>query len=131
MWQTPQVGEQVMASTTPDAMRAGLLAAGVPDADATETSKHVDERMKSSILKLYRSAIHVGDQWQDDLPRVNAPGLVLWGNDDPYATPDFGARVAQRTRAKFVSWPRCSHWWPLQRPKEVAAELEALWGGAR
>lgn len=131
LWQTPQVGEQVMASVTPDTMRAGLASAGVPDADAAEAAKHVDERMKSSILKLYRSAMHVGDQWQDDLKRVTAPGLVLWGNDDPYATPDYGARLAQRTHAKFVSWPHCSHWWLLQRPAEVAAELEALWGAAK
>jgi pimeloyl-ACP methyl ester carboxylesterase len=126
-WQTPQVGEQVMAGVTEELVCSGLAAAGVPEADAAEAARHVDERMKSSILKLYRSAIHVGEEWQDDLQGVRAPGLVMWGNDDPYSTPDFGARVAQRTRAKFVSWPHCSHWWPLQRPGDVAAELESLW----
>jgi len=127
LWQTPQVGEQVMASVTPEAMRAGLMSAGVPAADATEASLHVDETMKRCILALYRSAIKVGDEWQDDLQRITARGLVMWGNDDPYATPDFGARMAQRIKAKFVSWPHCSHWWQLQRPVEAARELEELW----
>jgi len=36
-------------------------------------------------------------------------------------------RLAERTRARFISFAGCSHWWQLQRAGEVAAELEALW----
>ncbi len=83
--------------------------------------------MKQCILNLCRSAVHAGAEWEDDLRRVSAPGLVLWGEKDPYAPAEFGARLAQRTGARFVSFPGCSHWWQLERPIEVAAELQRLW----
>ncbi len=56
-------------------------------------------------------------------------GLVLWGERDPYAPPTWGERLARRTGARVVVFPECSHWWPLERPEAVAAELRALWGG--
>lgn len=87
--------------------------------------------MKQCILNLYRSAVHVGKEWEDDLGRVSAPGLVLWGEKDPFAAVEFGARPAQKTRARFVSFARCSHWWQLERPAEVAAELQPLWTAAQ
>ena len=62
--------------------------------------------------------------------RVSAPGLVLWGEKDPFASVEFGARLAGKTRARFVSFPGCSHWWQLERPDEVAAELERFWARA-
>jgi pimeloyl-ACP methyl ester carboxylesterase len=126
-WQTPGMGEKVMAGMTAGGLAAALVAAGVPVADAAGTASHVDPTMKDCILKLYRTAIRVGDEWEDDLKRVSAPGLVLWGEKDPYAAMEFGARLAQKTRARFVSFPACSHWWQLERPDEVAAELERHW----
>lgn len=71
--------------------------------------------------------MNVGAEWEDDLRHISAPGLVLWGEKDPYASVEPGARLAERTRARFVSFPGCSHWWQLERPAEVAAELERLW----
>jgi len=127
MWQTPGVGEALMEQITPDAMREGLVAVGVPDAYAAEAAGFVDARMKHCILTLYRSAVRVSAEWEGDLARITAPGLVLWGDDDPYAPPRFGARLAERTGARFVSYPATSHWWQLQRPAEVAAELERFW----
>jgi len=127
MWQTPGVGESLMEQITPEAMREGLVGVGVPDAYAAEAASHVDERMKRCILALYRSAVNASAEWHGDLERITAPGLVLWGDDDPYASPRFGARLAARTRARFVSYPATSHWYQLQRPGEVAAELERFW----
>lgn len=127
LWQTPEIGEQMMERLTPEAVASGLVAVGVPTADATETARHVDATMKRSILALYRSAVHVGAEWEPGLARIKSPGLVLWGADDPYAAPTFGGRLATRTGARFVSYSACSHWWQLQRAGEVAKELEALW----
>ena len=127
LWQTPAIGEQVMERLTPETLASGLVAVGVPTADATETARHVDATMKRSILALYRSAVHVGAEWEPGLARIKSPGLVLWGADDPYAARIFGGRLASRIGARFVSFPDCSHWWQLQRVREVAAELEALW----
>ena len=129
-WQTPGVGEKVMERLTTEALQVGLVAAGVPAPDAATTAAHVDATMKQCILGLYRSAVRVGAEWEDDLRRVSAPGLVLWGENDPYASVEFGERLARNTRARFVSFPGCSHWWQLERPAEVAAELERHWASA-
>ncbi len=126
-WQKPGMGEKVMAGMTAEGLAAALVAAGVPVADAAETAAHVDPAMKDCILTLYRSAVRAGDEWEDDLKRVSAPGLALWGEKDPYAAVEFGARLAEKTRARFVSFPGCSHWWQLERPGEVVGELERFW----
>ena len=123
-WQTPEVGERVMEATTASAMEKALAAAGVPAADAADAAGRVDSTMKRCILALYRSAVNVGREWSGDLERVPAPGLVLWGEGDPYAASRFGARLAERTGARFVCLPGCSHWWQLERPEAVAAELD-------
>jgi pimeloyl-ACP methyl ester carboxylesterase len=127
LWQTPGVGEQVMEKLTPKALGSARMAAGVPPADATVASQHVDSTMKRSILALYRSAVTVGREWIDDLRRIQAPGLMLWGQNDPYAAPLYGGRLAGRTCARFVEFPGCSHWWQLERAAGVARELATFW----
>ena len=127
LWQTPGVGEQVMEKLTPEVLGATLAAAGVPATDATTAAAQLDDTMKRSILAHYRSAIRVGFEWVDDLQRAPARGLILWGENDPYAAPEFGRRLADRTRARFVPFAGCSHWWQLERAGEVANELEAHW----
>ena len=127
LWQTPEVGEQVMEKLTPETLAPGLVAAGVPVEDAAEAARHVDATMKRSILALYRSGVRVGAEWEHGLSRVGGRGLVLWGADDPYAAPVFGSRLASRTGARFVAYAACGHWWQLERPGEAAKELEALW----
>lgn len=127
LWQTPEVGEQVMETITPETLAPGLVAAGVPVEDAAEAAGHFDATMKRSILALYRSGVRVGAEWEHGLSRVGGRGLVLWGADDPYAAPVFGSRLASRAGARFVTYAECGHWWQLERPGDVADELEALW----
>lgn len=88
---------------------------------------HQAATMKRCILALYRSAVHVRREWSDDLRRITAPGLVLWGELDPYAASRFGARLAERTNARFVCLRGCSHWWQLEPPDVVADELQRFW----
>jgi pimeloyl-ACP methyl ester carboxylesterase len=131
LWQTPGVGEQVMESLTPEALAGALVAAGVPMQAATDAAAQVDSEMKRCILALYRSAVAVGAEWEPELKRITAPGLLLWGSDDPYVEARFGSRLAQRVGARFVSFAGCSHWWQLERAKEVAAELQSHWSSTR
>ena len=131
LWQTPEVGERMMEATTPPAMTKALVGAGVPPADAAEAAEHVDSTMKRCILTLYRSAVNVGREWSGDLARITAPGLVLWGENDPFAASRFGARLAERTRARFACLPGCGHWWQLERPDTVADELTRFWSALR
>jgi pimeloyl-ACP methyl ester carboxylesterase len=126
LWQTPDVGEQVMESMTPEAT-VEALAPLVGRDNAVAVASHVDETMKSCILTLYRSAVNVGAEWADAVDDITRPGLVLWGADDPYVGPEFGERLAQRTGARLVVFSGSGHWWPTTRPAEAARELETLW----
>ena len=126
-WQTPGVGESIMAMMSPDALAEGLPAAGVPADDARVTASHLDDRMKECILGLYRSAVRVGEEWEDDVARIDRPALVLWSRDDPYVAPRFAERLAARVRGELVLLEGCGHWWPLERPAEAAAALERFW----
>jgi pimeloyl-ACP methyl ester carboxylesterase len=128
-WQKPGVGEQVMSQITPEAMAPGLMAQGQPKAVAEESARAIDATMKACILSLYRSATNVGTEWFPDLARVTAPGLVIFGERDPYVNPMFGEKLAKNTRAKFVLIRDCGHWWEAERPREVANALEAFWRG--
>ena len=62
-------------------------------------------------------------------PAQAGPRPVLSSFDRHRPSSDAGlmGRLAGHTRARFVSFTGSSHWWPLPRAGEVAAELEALW----
>jgi pimeloyl-ACP methyl ester carboxylesterase len=132
MWQTPEVGEQVMEGMTPDAV-VDVLAdqVGGPE-KARAMATHVDGTMKECVLKLYRSAAGGFAEWHDavDANLSTRPGVVFWGADDPYVTREFGDRLAERTKAKLVMFPDSGHWWPVTKPGEVAAALDELWSKA-
>ncbi len=126
-WQTPGVGEQVMAAFTAEALVEGLAGGGVPRTYAAETARHVDATMQDAILRLYRSAVHVGREWQADVEKITRPALILWGKEDPYVAPVFAERLAARVHGELVLLEGCGHWWPFERPAEAAAALERFW----
>ena len=126
MWQTPEVGEQVMEAMVGDAL-AVALADAIGAEQAAIVASHVDDTMKDCILKLYRSAASGFDEWHDAVDAISRPGVVFWGGDDPYVTAEFGERLAQRTGARLELFADSGHWWPITRPAEVAAGLESLW----
>jgi pimeloyl-ACP methyl ester carboxylesterase len=127
LWQTPGVGEKFMSLMNGDAIIAALTSVGVPQEDAEEASKHMDDTMRQSILALYRSALTVGQEWEGDLAKITAPGIVIWGENDPYAATKFGSRLASKTHADYLRLAACGHWWQLERPKQVALALNGLW----
>jgi pimeloyl-ACP methyl ester carboxylesterase len=126
-WQTPGVGESIMSMMTRDALAEGLPANGIPAEDARVVAEHVDDVMKDCILRLYRSAVQVGAEWEDDVARITRPALILWGHDDPFVSPRFAERLAKRVRGELVLLEGCGHWWPHERPREAAEALERFW----
>jgi pimeloyl-ACP methyl ester carboxylesterase len=127
MWQTPGMGEQVMAGMTADALATALANEGVPPETAREVASRVDDRMKSCILPLYRSATTFMKDWHADVEKMRSrPGLLIWGEKDPYMQIVFAKHMAERAGARLGTVPG-SHWWPVQFPAEAAAYLEDFW----
>jgi pimeloyl-ACP methyl ester carboxylesterase len=127
-WQTPQVGENVMTTLDTASTRRFLMGEGVPDAQASETAGYVDAVMKDCILKLYRSAKSVFAEWEPELVHIRGPGLVIWGENDSFADPQFADRMGELTRARRVArLANCGHWWQCQEPDQVATLLSDHW----
>jgi len=130
-WQTPEVGEQIvdgMVAMSRDDLAAGLVAGGSPPSLAPEQAAHVDRTMADCILALYRSAVTVGDEWQDAVDAMpHRPAVVFHGADDPFLDTGVARRIAARLGGELVVFPDCGHWWPSERAAEVAAVLTRLW----
>jgi pimeloyl-ACP methyl ester carboxylesterase len=130
VWQTPGAGEELMAGWTPDVLRAAAAGLGIPPDYAEIGPRFLDDTMKDCILRLYRSAVEVSAEWGPDLEQAPARALLVWGGDDAFCAPEIAERSAKRVGGDALVLPGCGHWWPLERPAEVAAALEQLWGSA-
>jgi pimeloyl-ACP methyl ester carboxylesterase len=126
-WQTPELGEQIMAMMTPELL-ATALAPEIGEAAAAAMAAAVDDAMKQCILDLYRSAITVGDEWQGGVDQLGArvPAAIIWGRDDVYAPPIMGERLAARVGGSLHLLD-CGHFWPVVQPAAAAAVLSELW----
>jgi pimeloyl-ACP methyl ester carboxylesterase len=66
------------------------------------------------------------------VPRVQAPGLVLWGRNDGWAPLAHGERFAREIPgARLVVLDRCGHMPQEERPAETLEVLAAFLGAAR
>ncbi|GAA1594931.1 alpha/beta fold hydrolase [Actinoplanes couchii] len=127
MWQDPVAGDEFMATMDPSAFAGSLRDDfGVPENLAVAAIGRMDDTMRDSILRLYRSAVTVGAEWQPGLAGLTSPALVFWGKHDPAVPAEYGAELADLTRARLAELD-CNHWTVLQRPAEVAALLEEHW----
>jgi len=130
IWQTPGEGERYMAEELTDEVSVPYLVEhGVPQSYAERNAWLVPGN-KDCILRLYRSAVHIGREWQPDLEKVTLPSMVVWGRHDPYVPLTWAERVAERIGAELVVL-ECGHWWPFERPAETAEALQRLWASAR
>jgi pimeloyl-ACP methyl ester carboxylesterase len=128
MWQTPEVGEQVVAAMTPELLATALPGSGIPADVAAAIGTQIDDTMRTCILALYRSAVDVYTEWSLPSPSP-VPTLVIAGTQDPYIGPSHHEYAAKLTGAELLMLD-CNHWWPLERPTEVAAALQRLWASA-
>lgn len=130
VWQTPGAGEKYMEEElTAEFGIEHLVENGVPRADA-ERNIWLTDYGKDSILKIYRSAVEIGAEWQPDLEQLELPAMVIWGRTDPYVPLEFGEALAKRMKGELVVL-ECGHWWPFERPAETAEALLRHWSAAR
>ena len=104
-----------------------MAKAGLPVKAAQEAVSHIDSVMGDCILRLYRSALEVGKEWQPDLKQVRAPGLVFWGEHDEACPVAFANTLAADAHAERVLRLDAGHWTIAERPAEIAKALENHW----
>ncbi len=133
IFQTPGAGEEWMAKLDPKQFSRRLEQLGVPEDLAREVPAHIDATMKDCILRLYRSAVTVGSEWEPGLARITSPGLVLWGVSDEACPVAFADYLGRDTKARRILKFDTGHWFLLERPAEVAQALEQHWasGGSK
>ena len=127
IWQTPGEGEKWFKELNPSAVAHFMAEAGLPTESAKEAVSHIDQAMGDCILRLYRSALDVGNQWQPDLGKVQAPGLVFWGEEDTACPIKFADELASNTKARHVLKLNAGHWTIVERSAEVAQALVNHW----
>lgn len=123
-WQTPGDGEQFMRQLDAHSLAEMLQSLGVPADAARATSERVDDRMKSCILKLYRSADHVGDEWESGISNIQCPATIFWGKSDTECPIRFAYEMAEHLPNARVVEFECGHWVPLQLPIDLSTLLQ-------
>ncbi|GGY45892.1 oxidoreductase [Parvularcula lutaonensis] len=129
LWNTPVIGELMMAMPKAVAKRI-LMRQGMPPDLAAIESAAADRTMRSAILKLYRSAGGLArfPDWLPDVHRMPSKGMVIWGGKDPYVPPVYGQAFAKERSVPFHVAPAAGHWVVAQDPDFVAERLARFWG---
>ena len=127
MWQTPVLGELIMALARKEALCKGLHAAGIPADLASTEASHWSPHMRRSILKLYRSAKNAGSEWWEATANLPERGLVFWGEDDPYVPSWVAESFCDATDAALEKQANTGHWSVIERADVLAERLKAHW----
>ncbi|MEM6899736.1 MAG: alpha/beta hydrolase [Pseudomonadota bacterium] len=125
-WQTPLLGELMMAISTQKVLGRALYAAGVPREIATRQARHWNGLMKRSILFLYRSAKTVTEEWASELDALPEKGLIIFGGEDPFVDAKFGRQFGEEHGFPVHVVPDRGHWLLLEDPALVADLLRPL-----
>lgn len=131
-WQTPDIGEQVVAGmteATSDDKLALFVGLGLPDDIAAALAAGLDAEMGRCVLRLYRTGAQpavgqVGDRLAAmDLP----PGLIVDAELDAYVSSELSNDVAERLGAEVLRLDGRGHWWMTADIDPVADALTTFW----
>ena len=128
-WQTPLLGELLMAVTPKFALKRALIDAGLPEDIAAREVQAWSAPMKRSILSLYRSAKTVAQDWTSDIDGFPDRGLIIWGEKDPYVGLSSARKFADRWSIPLHVEKDVGHWAIASRADAVAKILEQHWAG--
>ncbi len=131
-WQTPDVGEQVIAmmvDVPPADRTAFYLGLGAPETIALEMAEGADSEMGRCILALYRSAVQpaAAELGRRLLAGERPPCLVIVAPDDPYVSSSLSSEMAIALGAQQLLLEGCGHWWMFQQPGAAADGLVEFW----
>ena len=127
LWQTPLIGELIVALTRKEQLCKALHAQGIPADLASKEASHWSPHMKRAILNLYRSAKTAGTEWWPDTQNLPDRGLVFWGADDPYVPLDIAEKFCAATGTDLLKQEKTGHWSIVERADTLAAALNKLW----
>jgi pimeloyl-ACP methyl ester carboxylesterase len=132
-WQTEGAGEEFWTGylgAPVEQVAAGFVPWGVTAADAAALVATADETMARCVLDLYRAAVPNPHALWTAAPTA-VPGLVLDPSDDPFGPREQSLDVARSLGAQVAPLDGLGHWWALQDPARVAAELAVFWDAHR
>lgn len=102
-------------------------------ADSRERSPAAAAFVRESLMRqdpdaYARSCEALADAKPAALERIEAPALLVTGDEDTVAPPQAVRAMAERLAhvrggARVVVLSRCGHWTPIERPQECAREL--------
>lgn len=133
-WQTPEVGEQVVAAMVDlprDDRLTMINGLGIDGSTAEAIADAMTPVMGECILTLYRSAAQpamaeLGARVRAASPR---PALVLVADGDTYVPADLAMEAAQELGAEVARFADQGHWWMLGDPDGAAEVLCSFWAG--
>lgn len=131
-WQTPGVGEQVIAGMTGSGAddRAGLFAGlGIPADMAPALAAGLTPEMGRCILALYRSGVQpaMGELGARVAAADRPPGLVIDATEESYVDRELSLDMARRLDAEVLTLEGRSHWWMVADVDPVADALVEFW----
>ena len=130
LWQTPLIGELIMALTRKETMCKALHAAGLPADMASYEASYWSPQMRTVILKLYRSAKNASQDWWPEIHNLPAAGLVFWGEDDPYVPVWVAEKFCAEIGVPLARQTETGHWSIVERADQLAADLTAFWSNS-
>jgi pimeloyl-ACP methyl ester carboxylesterase len=131
-WQTPDIGEQVIAAMTSssgDDRLALFVGLGLPDAIASALADGLDTDMGRCVLRLYRTGAQpeIG-QLGDRLAAMELPpGLIVDAELDAYVSSELSNAVAERMGTEVLRLDGRGHWWMVHDTDPVADALVNFW----
>jgi pimeloyl-ACP methyl ester carboxylesterase len=133
----PVIGELLMGSTTRTllqrTLRNGSVVPGAwPESRIRSIWDQFDQGTQRALLRLHRSADEARlAELGAELPSLQMPALVLWGERDPWFSPEladaYGARLPNATVQRL---PDAGHWPWLDRPDVIELVADFLATGA-
>jgi pimeloyl-ACP methyl ester carboxylesterase len=131
LWRRPLVGELLMGSTT-RRMLARHLRQGTVRTDAWTDQRlaavwqQFDQGTQRALLRLHRAADESRlAKLGAGLGAIHAPALVVWGEQDPWFTPELADAYGRRLAAASVEpVPDAGHWPWLDQPATIKSVAE-------
>lgn len=136
IWRTPFIGEFAMGLTLRRVLERGLRSGRpekreLPQRMLDSIWDNFDHGTQRAILKLYRGAPPKQlEEAGERISQLTAPGLVIWGEQDPWIDKQFAERYAETLPdAQLQLLPDAGHWPWLDRPDVVDTVVNFLAGG--